>query len=451
MSLKKHIFGTLGTNLLNIFLSLGYSVLSTRLLGTEGKGEFSIFQASLDLLALFLSLGIFEAINYFVARKKVDTQKVLSTGIIFGLLNSIIFFSLIYGSHSLNRIGFFLAEDKDEFFFWAVLTASFWLIMLKGIFSSLLRAHLKFGWINALSVLNLVLSLLVYGAMFYLEYRGLIEVDTGDVFVAFLLISAIHTVFVIWAYVKEIGVKPNFALLTIKDIVAMISWGSIAFIATSAQYLNYRIDYWFVEYFHGKIVLGLYSLASNLSLMLRIIPLAIAPVLLTHIASRGEDSENKRVNVEQTVILGRMTLAVCTLITLVGIPLSPWVVTLFYGQEFKISGILLQSLLPGVLPLCITTVYASFFFGTGRIKINMYASLLGLFCTVVFDFLLIPEWGGMGAVLATIFSYIATSFYVIYKFWKISNYSIKALLIITPKDIQLVKKFLLHAIRRKLL
>jgi Na+-driven multidrug efflux pump len=81
----------------------------------------------------------------------------------------------------------------------------------------------------------------------------------------------------------------------------------------------------------------------------------------------------------------------------------------------------------------------------------MYASLLGLVCTAIFDYLLIPDWGGMGAVLATIFSYIATSFYVIYQFWRINDCSIPSLLFLTKKDIQQVKQYLLHAIRRKIL
>lgn len=449
MSLKKHILGTLGTNILNIGLSLGYSILSTRLLGTEGKGEFSIFQASLDLFSLFLSLGLFEAINYFVARKTHGTREVLTTGIILSLISSAVFMGFIYGSDALGRIGLFLAEDKNTTFFWMVLLGCFWLKMIKGVLVSLLRAHLKFNWVNILSILNLAVSLLVYGILYLLELQEVIDVTTGDIFVVFLLISAFHGIFVVAVYAKVVKLGPSLSLLSKKDIITMVSWGSIAFIATSAQFLNYRIDYWFVEYFHGKTVLGLYSLASNLSLMLRIIPMAIAPVLLSYIASRGEDKE--KVNVEQTIVLGRMTLTVCTFITLIGIPLSPWVIPFLYGEEFTQTGYFMQYLLLGVLPLCLTTVYASYFFGTGRIKINMYASLLGLVCTAIFDYLLIPDWGGMGAVLATIFSYIATSFYVIYQFWRINDCSIPSLLFLTKKDIQQVKQYLLHAIRRKIL
>jgi len=49
-----------------------------------------------------------------------------------------------------------------------------------------------------------------------------------------------------------------------------------------------------------------------------------------------------------------------------------------------------------------------------RLKQNIYGHLIGLFFTVILDFLLIPSYGIVGASIASVIAYTAACVYLIY-------------------------------------
>lgn len=187
-----------------------------------------------------------------------------------------------------------------------------------------------------------------------------------------------------------------------------------------------------MDYFAGTTELGLYSLSANLSQLIWILPQSIATVIMPFIAS------DSRGLLDKTLSVGRITFFATFLLSIVLVLFSEIFIVTVYGETFRKSAHIFVILLVGVIPYCLSFIYASYLTGINRQKINMYASIVGLIGTVVFDLLLIPEYGGKGAAIATVISYFLTTLFVLIRLSVISNKSLANLIFIKREDLILI-------------
>jgi O-antigen/teichoic acid export membrane protein len=417
------------SRLLSVVFTIGTSIFLTRALGVRGRGEFALFTASAGVLALLLGWGLDSAIRYFVAQKKVDLSAMAaSLGAYLAALGPVLFLLVHLNDTVLANellIPSSIQIPSVEVLLVATVLAN---IGFSGV-SSMLTGSMDFTPLNIASVAFSFASFVAYGVLWLAEELGWFEVEI-------LLILAVQLALIV-ANMATLGliawhrlrIRLPSPLVKQATLLRMVRYGSVAFLATLLQFLNYRVDYWIVQYFRGDEALGLYSLASSLAMMLWMLPRAAASVLLP--ATAAGDVGATAVHAAR---ISRVAVGVGVALTAPLVPFARWWIGLLFGEEFAESATPFVILLTGCIPFIATIVLASSLAGMNRLDINLRASGAGLLVTVVLDILLIAKWGLEGAAVASAASYLVTTGIVVAAFARMHGIPMRAYLIPTRSD-----------------
>ena len=107
----------------------------------------------------------------------------------------------------------------------------------------------------------------------------------------------------------------------------------------------------------------------------------------------------------QTLRLTRLSFLLAVALSVFLMLLAPWLVPLIFGQEFSQSILMLQIIIPGIVFLVIYRVLSGQMAGMGKPQVSIYIFAPALLLNVLLNYLLIPEYGGAGAALASNISY----------------------------------------------
>ena len=158
----------------------------------------------------------------------------------------------------------------------------------------------------------------------------------------------------------------------------------------------------------GSSSVGIYSSATNLSGQLYFIPVIVCSSLFPTIV-KSKNLSKSAYNKKLQKIYNLIGIISYSLI-IVLIPLSGFLITLLYGNDYQ-AAIPIFSL---HLCICLFTfqgeVRSKWIVTEGLQKLNFYARLTGLVLNVLLNFLLIPYYKGMGAVIATLISAAVSNF-----------------------------------------
>lgn len=388
-----------------------------RLLGVVGKGEYALFIASTNLFVLLFGFGIGHAVTYYIAKNDLEEKTLLPTLIVQSAIFSGLFFLVMHAFHSLEVFNFFLPKSRSSLFYELLLTGCIFATLLFRNITSVLSGKKDFNAINGVNLIVTFNPLLIYGAYFFLNKAGLFKASVETIFLTHFLLIVFNLVLITVAYFKRGGVMPELSFVKVGVIKKLLAFAGITYVASIAQFLNYKIDYWFVNYFTDTKELGIYSLSAGLVQMVWLLPQSIATVVFPNIA---KDSINQE---ERIFKLCKGTLSIVLLGGLFSYFFSEDIIPLLYGVGFIASAKLFNVLLIGAIPFCLGIIIAGYFLGIGKPEISLYASIIGCTITIILDLVLIKPYGSMGAAIASACSYFCSSIFLFYMFWKV--YSIK--------------------------
>lgn len=167
--------------------------------------------------------------------------------------------------------------------------------------------------------------------------------------------------------------------------------------------LNLRLDFAILGALAGPAVLGSYAVASKYAELLRLPGTALTWVFYPRLAKLGET--------EAAGVARRMIRPTLIGIVLAAVPIalltSP-VMRLLYGEQFDAAITPARVLLVGMLLAGASGVASAYLYGRGTPGLNSIVLGLGLVVTVVLDLLLIPQFGALGAAVASTAAYLAT-------------------------------------------
>ena len=430
MSVGRNTLWVFVSNLLSLVLTIGTSIFLTRALGVQGRGEFALFTASAGVLALFLGWGLDSAIRYFVAQKNVDLSAIAaSLGIYLAVLGPILLL-LVHSNDTFLDNELLIPSSIQTTPVEVLLVATVLANIGFSAFSSMLAGTMDFKPLNILSVALSFASFVTYGFFWTAKELGWFQVATPLILAAHLTLAVSNLVILGLIVRRRLKIRLPSPLLKRATLLRMIRYGSLAYLATLLQFLNYRVDYWIVQHFRGDEALGLYSLASSLAMMLWMLPRAAASVLLPATAAGHPGA-----TAAHAARMSRVSLAVGVAVAVPLVPFASWWIGLLYGEDFAESAKPFAILLAGCIPFIASIVLASSLAGINRLDINLWASGAGLIATVVLDILLIPNWGLEGAAVASATSYLVTTGVVVTSFSRMHDIPIRAYLISNRSDL----------------
>jgi len=171
------------------------------------------------------------------------------------------------------------------------------------------------------------------------------------------------------------------------------------------QFLNYRLDVYFVNAWQGLQAVGNYTMAVWLTQMLWLLPNAIGALVL-QAAARAERPELALPEVcritRLSVLLsagGGLALAV----------VAALFVPPVLGEDFRGAIRPLVLLLPGVVAFTVTILLSAYLNGIRHQHLTTYVACGSLAVTVAADVLLIPRYGIAGAAIASSLSYVTSA------------------------------------------
>jgi O-antigen/teichoic acid export membrane protein len=387
-----NIFWTFGARLLMIVNSVGAGVIVAHVLGVTGVGELAVINVSIATLVQLASFGLPSANTFFIAQ---DTRRFRTVA-----TNSILF-ALLFGS--LLAIGLYLVALRRPDWFGNVATnligiaaiaIPFQLITLIGLnillaigrvrdFNILDLAGQSFVLINSL----VALILLHRGLPELVSLNTIASVGVGIVIVGLILVSG-----------SRLDHGNSRWRTDLSLFSQMMRYGLKFHVSILAGALIFRADLLVVNHFRGAAEAGVYSVASQMALMLMLLPGVIATLLFPRVASEQDQRG------ETTCMVTRHATFVMFILCLAAAPLS-FLLPVVYGPAFAESSWQLLILLPGVFLVGLQSVLVQHFNALGLPKVIPIFWIVTLGVNVALVFAFVPWFGARGAAIASTISY----------------------------------------------
>lgn len=229
---------------------------------------------------------------------------------------------------------------------------------------------------------------------------------------AFLVLAAAEAVFeglrAILAYLskRHLVVRWRFDFALARNLLGR-SWPMIVGGVTGVIYL--KLDIVMLSSMRSAEVAGIYSVASRLSEIWYVVPgVLLSAAFPPLLRLRASDQARYRMRIQDLLDLmaaAGMAIAVVTCL------LAPYIVSLLFGEAYAAAApILMVHVWAGVF-IFMRAVLSKWILAEGLYTLSLCTQASGALMNVFLNVLLIPEYGGMGAAVATLISYSVASYF----------------------------------------
>jgi stage V sporulation protein B len=336
-------------------------------------------------------LGLGDAAIYFIGRNRKNLPVVFGTLLVtVAALSSLLvgcgWLLLQYGRPELY--------DRFPLWMWIIIALLVPIHLLEVFLMQLLSAILRIREINIVDVTRATVQLSLFALLVIVMGAGF----TGA-FIAYALSTcyAAITFLLLLLYYGGRPKWPDWALL-----LDSLRYGLKAYFSGLLGFLTLRLDALLVASLaiNGVQAAGVYSVATSLAELLLFIPTSIRLSLFPMVSGGSTAQANLL-----TSAAWRHTLLLTMILGLGLGAVGPLAIARLYGEGFASALIPLMILLPGVMMLAQSVIFFGDLNGRGRPGAALVGTLFSLIVTVVLDFVLIPQYGIIGAALASSAAY----------------------------------------------
>ena len=394
----------------NGFLGLLFYIVVARILGPASFGILTVAVASIALISDMADLGIDTGLLRFVSKYDPQNNNKALKFIKFGLEIKLAVWLLFL------LIGWFLAPLVAQRFFLksefliplrlALIGAGGAMIFSLG--THAIQAYQKFwSWnlinigMNALRLTAIAALILTYGLNIY---------STLAIYIATPFLGFFTTLFFL----------PNYLSVKAEQSVAVeffhySKWVALVGVLGAA---SSRLDIFISARFLTSAQVGVYSVASQLTVVIPQLIFALATVVAPKLSSFSDDRK-------ALIYLKKLQLLICGLVLLgiVIIPAFKFLIPLIYGQSYYASTTPFVILfIAQLLFLLAMPSHQAIFYYFANPKIFTWISIGQLLITAVLGWFLVPSLGIIGAavtiLVSNFFSLIISSIWVVCSFAK---------------------------------
>lgn len=170
-----------------------------------------------------------------------------------------------------------------------------------------------------------------------------------------------------------------------------------------------KIDQIMLGQMVGDEAVGIYSAAVRISEVWYFIPMMIVASVFPAILEAKKRSETQYYQRFQHLydLMVWLSVAVALPMTFLSTP----IVTLLFGESFSASGTVLAIHIWAAVFVFLGVASSKWFLAENRQMLNLQRTALGAVVNVVLNFLLIPDYGPVGAAVATVVSQATAAFF----------------------------------------
>ena len=398
--LKKYIYVNYVVQIFNIGVNFATSLVIVHQLGAPAYGEYSVFFNSIAFSVLLFGFNLPSVIIFFIANKRIDAGKLLFSSLAFVALTGICLLIILFLSGYLKFAIHIFPEGNNKPLWIFFFSAMFFLLLTNQILQAFLNAHKIF---IPVAVFSSICSVLVLFFLILTDFK-IIAVDTvffNIIWWVSILLNLIVSGYSVYLVRKKIVVDKFWQLINSSELRLIGSFALIVYICNTLQFLNYKMDIWFVHYYSGKENAGVYALALSLSQLIWILPNAVSAILLNYFRET-----QKRYSVLLALNYARLSFYASIFTAIALSIIYYFAIPYFYGPQFSNTFTLCVLLFIGVIPFSLSIIIANLNSGIGFVKINLYATVFTFVLGSILDFSLIPEYGIQGAAAAKVVVYI---------------------------------------------
>ena len=422
MKFVRDILLNAGGSFLSIPLVLLINIVISRAFGPEGKGELALLASTREIIMLAVNGGFGFSAIYYLGKDSYKLPKVASNLVsLAATIGAICSAVLLLGYWVINTYSA-VTLPSTVFMFGVVILVPFNLarVYLAQIFTS----EQNFFAYNVLFLADIFLYLiLLSGAAFFglpLQYA-----------IAAYVVANCVPAFVGWAYFYRQNPSLHFEIDR-KLLKVFYRYGLHSTFARLLLFLNLRLDQFIILLFLNVGSVGIYAAAVAVAELVMRLGSATNSVILSRIVKMTALEAR-----ELTGLTMRFSFTL-TLIIAVGVFfVGHFLILLIFGPKFLTGAIALRLLLPGTVFATFTQILGGSLQGEGRPEVAVRSAMIGLVGTLVFDILLIPEFGINGAAIASSVSYFLAALYLFVVYLNHSGLSARDLLWLKSADIQL--------------
>jgi O-antigen/teichoic acid export membrane protein len=417
----KTVIATLSTEVGVHLLNFVTIILVVRKLSTTDFGAFSLFMSFSLTLCYLSTIGLPQAVVYFIGKRKEPLEKIVSLSLFLFLCIAIGIATIGYAfkGYPLNS---FLKELPGHYFL--PLLILFFFTLLDSYLLSIIRGIQNFLLFNIRRLLTSAGNLL--GICFLLLFFGL---SLGSVVTVFICISVAFTV---WFFFKVISITSFRLYLNWATVKAFFTYGIKSYLQILAGHLIYQIDLYIIAYLLGAKQVAFYSIAVGIATLLWYLPNTVGVVLFPTLSSENNE---KDIHIFSALVC-RHTLVTTSLGAICLALIGKYLILLFYGAQYIRSVNAMLLILPGVVAMSIYKVLTRNFSSRNRQQVSIMAATISLIVNICLNFAWIPKYGIEGAALASTVSYIFAGAILVFKVKLESGMPLRKLLVVNASDIR---------------
>jgi O-antigen/teichoic acid export membrane protein len=429
-SIRKPVLRTLLTNVSVLFLGLGTSVILNRGLGPVGKGLYATLLTTSQLILMLASLGLGKSVTFYLSNEEEKPQSVFK-----------VFLALSFGAAVLSLcialiVGVFCKHGdiyKGACIYYLAILSLLSVLHSSGV--GVLRGLKQFAACNGQSLITAA----IFGfAAAILAAGGKLNPILAICCKAFSFLAGVA---LIWPKLKTLGFQFRPEL---ESAIAgkMLRYGLGYFFYALFQNLSYRFDLILVAHLTSLADAGWYSTASGLAEIVWYFPNAVGLVLFPIIAGMSNERRDQLVCKTCRWSILIMTLGVAGLVIV-----APVLIRLLYGERFLPTVSAIYSLSFGIITNGMFQILGVHLAAKQRLGTLTLITASGFAINLVFNSILIPRLGIIGAGLSSTISYSLCGFLTAWAFIKMTGRKPAELFLISRDELVAVGRSLVQKLR----
>ncbi len=370
------------------------SVFVIRYFAPADYGVFAYASSYVTLFSSLTTLGLQSIAVREMVKQKTATEVIMGSSFIIMLIGSLI--ALI-----LAVSGAILSHEKSTVTLVVLIYCLVNIVSSLSVINYYFQAQLKTRYIVYVMLVQDIIDISIRLCMVHFKAQLLS-------FAVLSLVESIIANLIIFIIFKNFSKLAKWKL-NLKIIKYLLHQSIPLALAGAMVSLYMRLDQVMIEYFCGLKAVAEYSVGVKLIEIFYMLPVIIVPNIFPLIIKAHERSieefEVKIMKVYKCSIL--ISLFLATLVSIFGGDL----IHFLYGDKYKESELIFQ-----VGIWCIVPVYLGVFSGlwTQTLELQKYSifnTFCGLITCVILNFILIPLYGIIGAIIATIIAQFVASIF----------------------------------------